>query len=269
MNNIYIKSFEDFNISESESNKLSIEDNVLIKCTDNTLTSIVIPNTVTSIAGNAFQFCKNLKEVNIPTSCKFIGNGAFYGCDSLESIIIPNSVTDISPWAFYGCNKLILVTLPETLESIDDALFYDCINIRSVAIPKSVTYIGGSSFRNNNLDHIVIPSLVKEIGGWAFCSCTNLESVTIPASVTSIGGKAFDKCPLKDLDLITALLITKLSDRDVMNCVKKDLKLSKEEQYEALKVAKMHNVFDLVKPYINEDLWYANRGSRGVLSLED
>ena len=54
-----------------------------------------------------------------------------------------------------------------------------------------------------------------------------------------------------------------------MDCVKKDIKLSRLEQQKIIKLARMHNAFDLVKPYIDEDLWHGFRGSRGVLSLED
>ena len=75
--------------------------------------------------------------------------------------------------------------------------------------------------------------------------------------------------PLKDLDLITAILITRLSNRNVIDLIKKDIKLSRIEQQKVLKIARMHNAFDLVNPYIDEDLWQGSRGARGVLSLED
>ena len=116
---------------------------------------------------------------------------------------------------------------------------------------------------------ITIPNSVTSIGNDAFWNCTKLTSITIPDSVMSIGIYAFDGCPLKGLDLVTALLITKLSNRDVMDCVKKDIVLSRLEQQKVMKFARIHNVFDLVKPYIDDDLWHGSRGSRGVLSLED
>ena len=56
---------------------------------------------VTSI-GSAFSNCEYLTSITIPNSVTSIGNCAFYGCSSLTSITIPNSVTSIGSSAFYG-----------------------------------------------------------------------------------------------------------------------------------------------------------------------
>ena len=77
-----------------------------------TLVSITIPNSVTSIGMCAFSFCKNLTSVTIPNSVTGIGGGAFGGCTSLTSITIPNSVTSIGGGAFYGCANLTNITIP-------------------------------------------------------------------------------------------------------------------------------------------------------------
>jgi hypothetical protein len=50
------------------------------------LTSVTIPNSVTSIGGNAFLNCTSLTSVTIPNSVTNIGNYAFNGCNSLTSI---------------------------------------------------------------------------------------------------------------------------------------------------------------------------------------
>lgn len=67
------------------------------------LTSINIPDSVTSIGNEAFSWCESLTDINIPHSVTSIGNSAFYECRSLTSINIPNSVTSIGESAFYKC----------------------------------------------------------------------------------------------------------------------------------------------------------------------
>ena len=79
----------------------SIIDWAFHDCTE--LTSITIPNSVTSIGYNAFDGCSGLTSVTIPNSVTSIGNGAFGACTGLTSITIPNSVTSIGNYAFRDC----------------------------------------------------------------------------------------------------------------------------------------------------------------------
>ena len=70
------------------------------------LTSITIPNSVTSIEDYAFNSCLHLAYITIPNSVTSIGSSAFYNCSSITSITIPNSVTSIGCIAFFFCNNL-------------------------------------------------------------------------------------------------------------------------------------------------------------------
>ena len=70
------------------------------------LTSIKIPNSVTSIAGRAFYGCTGLTSITIPNSVTSIGDSAFSNCTGLTSITIGNSVTSIGGYAFYYCTGL-------------------------------------------------------------------------------------------------------------------------------------------------------------------
>lgn len=74
------------------------------------LTSVIIPNSVTSIGSNAFDQCTSLTSVSIPNSVTSIGDNAFLNCNQLTSITIPNSVTSIGSQAFYYCRNLASVT---------------------------------------------------------------------------------------------------------------------------------------------------------------
>lgn len=74
------------------------------------LTSIEIPNSVTSIRGGAFSGCSNLISIIIPNSLASIESYTFNGCSSLSTITIPNSVTYIGDSAFDGCSRLTSIT---------------------------------------------------------------------------------------------------------------------------------------------------------------
>ncbi|MDR1565253.1 MAG: leucine-rich repeat domain-containing protein [Oscillospiraceae bacterium] len=79
------------------------------------LTSVIIPDGVTTIGWSAFEGCKGLTDINIPDSVVTIGGYAFCGCESLKDITIPNSVTTISNFAFAGCSNLKSVVIPNKL----------------------------------------------------------------------------------------------------------------------------------------------------------
>ena len=193
------------------------------------LTSVTIPNSVTSIGAYAFSGCSGLTSVTIPNAVTSIGGEAFSGCSGLTSVTIPNSVTSIGGEAFSYCRGLTSVTIGNSVTSIGDNAFGSCSGLTSVTIPNSVTSIGGEAFSycssleninvelgNNNYSSIdgilynkdqtsllccpgakisvTIPNSVTSIGNDAFHGCYGLTSVTIPNSVTSIGNDAFYDC---------------------------------------------------------------------------
>ena len=66
----------------------------------------------------AFAHCSNLTSITIPESVTSIGNRAIAGCSSLASITIPESITSIENGTFYDCSSLTLITIPESVTSI-------------------------------------------------------------------------------------------------------------------------------------------------------
>lgn len=80
-----------------------------------TLTSVLLPDTMTSIDDRAFAGCRNLKSISLPETVTEIGTDAFSGCSSLTSIIIPNSVKHVGWFAFCGCDNLKTVTISKEL----------------------------------------------------------------------------------------------------------------------------------------------------------
>ena len=110
------------------------------------LTSIVIPNSVTSIGDSAFSDCTGLTSITIPDSVTNISGAAFRNCTGLTSITIPNGVTSISGYAFSGCTSLTNITLPDSVTRIGSFAFSDCTSLTSIVIPNSITSIDSYAF---------------------------------------------------------------------------------------------------------------------------
>ena len=171
----------------------SIGDYAFYSCSG--LTSITIGNGVTSIGDYAFRGCGGLTSIIIGNSVTSIGRYAFEDCSGLTKITIPDSVTRIGYRAFWGCSGLTSVTIGNSVTSIGDYAFRDCSGLTSITIPDSVTSIGDDAFEGcSGLTSVTIGNGVISIGDWAFSYCSGLTSITIPDSVTSIGSRTFAYC---------------------------------------------------------------------------
>ncbi len=159
------------------------------------LTSITIPNSVTSIEEYAFRACTKVSAMVIPDSVTSIGKRIFEYSTGLESVTIGNGITTIPHGTFYACHKLTTIIWGDNIKTIGTSAFYNCKSLTSIAIPEGVTTIENSTFYNcKALTSVVIPDSVTTIGGRAFSNCSALTSVVIPDSVTTIGGSAFYLC---------------------------------------------------------------------------
>jgi hypothetical protein len=150
-----------------------------------------IPNSTTSIKGEAFKGCSELKSITIPNSVTSILPGAFEGCSELKSVTIPNSVTSIGQSAFHT-SGLTSLTIPNNLSRIEDGFCNGCLSLETLSLGDKLTHIDQDAFVNcKSLKSVTIPYGVTHIGAKAFVLCTNLGSVKIPATVTEIGKDAF------------------------------------------------------------------------------
>ena len=100
---------------------------------------------VIRVGDRAFSYCSNLTSVTIPNSVTTIGSCAFNNT-SLTSVTIPNSVTSIEVCAFFECKLLTSVTIPNSVTSIGYEAFEGCRSLTSVTIPNSVSRIGYDTF---------------------------------------------------------------------------------------------------------------------------
>ena len=152
------------------------------------LTSITIPNSVTSIGQSAFRNCSGLTSITIitiPDGVTSIGSSAFSGCSGLESINIP----------FVGGS---IKTASDTYQYPFGYIFGTSSYSGGVSTQQ---YYYGSSTSSTTSNNYYIPSSLKSVtvtGGnilyGAFYNCSGLTSITIPNSVTSIGQSAFRNC---------------------------------------------------------------------------
>ncbi|MDG2486755.1 MAG: leucine-rich repeat domain-containing protein [Roseibacillus sp.] len=110
------------------------------------LTSITIPDSVTSFGDTTFRNCASLTSVTIPDVVTSIGYATLYGCASLTSITIPDAVTSIGNGAFRGCSNLTSITIPDSVTSIGNRVFYDCTNLTSISFQGVAPTIGFDVF---------------------------------------------------------------------------------------------------------------------------
>ena len=197
-----------------------------------------IPNSVTSIERNAFNWCNGLTSVEIPNSITSIGDQAFASCRRLTSINVANDNPNYysEDGVLFNKDKTTLIQYPGGKQG-------------AYTIPNSVTNIGDEAFTGCSLTSVKIPNSITGIGDEVFSMCSSLTSVTIPNSVTSIGDWAFYGC--KTLTSITNYATEPQTiDANVFNIVDKSActLYVPAESVEAYKAADVWKEFGIILP---------------------
>lgn len=131
---------------------------------------------------------RSMTTAVIPNSVTRIGFHAFASCVALASVRLPANLIEISPYAFYCCYALKSIELPATLETIDTQAF-DMAGLSSVVIPVSVKTIGTKAFSScNSLSRITFRGKPESIASNAFSSCTNLTYIYTPWKRGEVAG---------------------------------------------------------------------------------
>jgi hypothetical protein len=127
--------YYDYNHDKYYTSNNAISGRMFHECS---ITSVMIPNSVTLIEESAFSGCTGLTSVTIPNSVTSIGDWAFYGCSRLTSVTIGNSVTSIGERAFYGCSGLTEIhSKNPTPPKLGSSCFYDAnITTCKLYVPK-------------------------------------------------------------------------------------------------------------------------------------
>lgn len=156
----------------------------------------------------SFQVCQNLTSITLPNSLTSIGEGVFWECSHLASVTIPDGVTSIGEYVFGGCSRLTSITIPGRVTDLASNAFFFCTKLTSINVDKynsKYSSIDGVLYDKNASTlikcpegkiSITIPGSVTNIGDIAFYLCSNLTSINVDksnAKYLSIDGALYDK----------------------------------------------------------------------------
>lgn len=207
--------------SGSEYDVTAIGSNVLTKLAgvENVEYSVTIPNSYTTISGNAFKNCYGLKSIMIPASVTKINYNAFEGCKNLSSVTFADGRADLSfgNKVFLNCTSLNNLTLPARLSNAGYGSFQGCTALTNLTVDSSSTALvvqDGSLYEKNSdgvsytmntysptstATSFTVPETVNSlpvtgIGRMTFQNNAYLSSVTVPVKVVTFDSFCFDGC---------------------------------------------------------------------------
>lgn len=147
------------------------------------ITSLVLPNSLTTIGNSAFSGCYQLAEITWPDNKGFTEINGFNNCTSLPDSIfesLPVTVTSIGYEAFIGC-RFSSVSLPGTIETIGERAFAYNYNLKSLSLHEGLQSIGVCAFRCCN----------GTTGNGEYMEGLLNATIVVPETVTYIGAGAF------------------------------------------------------------------------------
>lgn len=173
------------------SDKTKIVDSSFQNC--KRLSSIVIPDTVTSVGTYSFFGCSSLTSIDFGKGLKTIGNAVFYYCSSLTYIVIPDSVVSIGTNAFYTCYfyKDNFINNSSATGYPWSATIYDTVQDDGL-------YILGTTVVKCKQDatNVTIPESITNIGNEAFLGCSSLSEITcLGTTAPTLEGDVFSSLP--------------------------------------------------------------------------
>lgn len=161
------------------------------------LTSVTLPNSLTTIQNYIFRGCTVLTNISIPDSVTYMGTYVFASCSKLKTVKLSNNITSIGSSAFSNCKGLTEITIPSSVTSLTTNAFTGCSNIINVTI-KSNTVASKTYTSSANLHHIFGTQVktytfdggVKTIGAYALDGNTttdeSIEKIIIGSEVTKL-----------------------------------------------------------------------------------
>ena len=143
---------------------------------------VVVPDGVAEIGGGysgAFHFCSSLTSVTLPQGVTTIGSCAFHWCRNLKTVTLPDTLKKIGREAFIDCSELTGIALPEGLECIEEKTFSECRSLATVALPKSLKEIKANAFSGcGKLTTVLYPGTSEDWKSIAIDpSCVNLRLI--------------------------------------------------------------------------------------------
>ncbi|MDE6289735.1 MAG: leucine-rich repeat domain-containing protein, partial [Ureaplasma sp.] len=195
---IYIKNLSYASYSATSIFYFYMEGNFLMSLTSSgsTLSTIVLPSTVTGINYHTFDNNKNIRTVDFSFSgITTLPNSMFLGCTNLKTVSMGNKITNMGSNTFAGDTSLQSVMLSPKLTIIENSAFNGCSSLMGVKIPDSVTTISYNAFTNcSSLYEINFGTGLTTIQNSAFNGCSSLTRLTLPDKITTINYDAFLNC---------------------------------------------------------------------------
>ncbi len=243
---------------------------------------VQLPETITSIGDRAFEECRVMEKINIPSGVTHFGEEVFSSCypnvgcvlydkgtklytyltsGIFEDVEVPEGVVEIDAKAFYY-KEMGSVTLPSTLKKIGESAFENggCTQIN---LPEGLEEIGKSAFSHCKMKKITIPAGVKVIREDTFSGCGSLERVVFPAGLKEIEESAFAFCSrLAAVKLPKGVKVHKfafenktaisyVSEDEVSTKVEKNATIDTEDLYVILSPNNLPNGIGV--PYVEEE----------------
>ena len=159
-----------------------------------TITSVVLPDTVTEIREEAFAGCFSLRSVSFGSGLRVIGDSAFKQCSVLSSAALPDSLTTIGAEAFKNCFSLAEVTAGSALTDVAEGAFEGTQWLRRH--PDGVIYVGSVAYGYKGAvpesGVITIADGTAVISADAFENVPDAAAFSFPDSLINIKGRALD-----------------------------------------------------------------------------
>ena len=182
-------------------------------------TAYIFPHTVRVVGNNAFLYSK-ITSVALPNSVTTVGDNAFRSCSALVNVSLGQSLKVVGQSAFMFCEKMKMLVLPNTLNVIGERGFGRCKSLSDITIGDSVKVIGESAFSYcTNLVSVTLGEAVETVGDMAFCgSCGKLARLEFRGPKRpAVGLMAFYMPP--DSDAVTVPLGSGKDNKYVPNAV--------------------------------------------------
>lgn len=158
---------------------------------------------VTALSQYACIYCNALTSVTLPEGVTSIGYAALSDCPQLQSLQLPSTLTTLSDWACYGDSALRKVTLPEATRRVGACAFAFCTSLDSLAFGNATRAVSAQAFYYcSSLTEVRLPWTVDQIGEFAFAYCTNLQRIEVEGRPVAITPDVFEGVDVSNCTLV-------------------------------------------------------------------
>ena len=160
--------------------------------------------------GDNFSSCDSLTSVTIPDGVTTLPSNCFYDCNNLHEVNLPNFLTSMGSSCFSYCD-LYQMHFPATLRGVSDYCFSYNKNLTKILFEDGPTYVGYYSFSNcerlGESEPVVFPGTMRVVYDYGFRGCTNMSAIELNEGLETLNSYAFSGCStLKEVTLPSSLI---------------------------------------------------------------